>query len=446
LSHVFLSYVHDDSADVDRLVRDLAGYGIDVWLDRNEIEPGRPWKDAIRHAIQEGNFFVACFSAASASRDKSYMNEELAVAIEQFRQFRRDRIWFIPVLLTDSEVPDWPIRPGETLRDLQWVELFRDWEVGVGRIATVVAPEAVFAGYVMPELDEAGWEGLLRSIARDRCLLVLGPGINSGLASRDADVASALAAKHDLITDSKDLPGVLRFLSEYEGLQRAAKALAEVLAPSPEFDDPKEMHVALAELPLSLYLTTTYDTYMEEALRRRGRTPVEVTWSLTEHRWISAEDGSSGIEPNPATPWVVHLRGAVNRPDSLILSLGDQFRLLVALLYQRARGSEPRFLKFQEAFEAGTHVFLGHRLDDWTTQLVSEGLFASANRDSRLIWGTYDISPELLVPHANALPVRTHAYFSKFFDRLGFPIRNRIPIDQFVGELHTRWVEFTTPR
>lgn len=66
------------------------------------------------------------------------MNEEITLAIEELRQKPPDRSWFIPVLLSDCEIPDREIGPGETLRDLQWVHLFEDWEGGLEKIRKVI--------------------------------------------------------------------------------------------------------------------------------------------------------------------------------------------------------------------------------------------------------------------------------------------------------------------
>ncbi len=79
---VFVSYVREDQDVVDRLANELSAYGIKVWLDKTELKPGYRWKDAIREAISEGDFFIACFSDAYQRRLKSYMNEELTLAID----------------------------------------------------------------------------------------------------------------------------------------------------------------------------------------------------------------------------------------------------------------------------------------------------------------------------------------------------------------------------
>jgi TIR domain len=96
ISHVFISYVHDNSEVIQRLSASLEAHGVNVWLDRNDIKPGSLWKSANRDAIREGAFFIACFSREYHDRPKTYMNEELTLAIEELRQRPTDRAWFIP--------------------------------------------------------------------------------------------------------------------------------------------------------------------------------------------------------------------------------------------------------------------------------------------------------------------------------------------------------------
>jgi hypothetical protein len=105
MKHVFISYVHDNFALVERLCNALKSSGIRVWLDRDEIKPGMRWENAIREAIASGAYFIACFSKEFNSRSRSYMNEELTFAIEELRRRPTERVWFIPVILTDGGIP-----------------------------------------------------------------------------------------------------------------------------------------------------------------------------------------------------------------------------------------------------------------------------------------------------------------------------------------------------
>lgn len=142
MKHVFISYVRENQKQVQRLYDDLTKRGINVWLDRKEIKPGYRWKDAIREAIQEGDFFIACFSKEYQVRDRTYMNEELTLAIDLLRQSSIDRAWFIPVLLSESDIPARSIGGGETLLDIQWLPLYEDWNNGIKRILDVIKPSA----------------------------------------------------------------------------------------------------------------------------------------------------------------------------------------------------------------------------------------------------------------------------------------------------------------
>ena len=134
--HVFISYVRENQDQVDRLCQGLKKHGVNVWLDKHSIKPGARWKDAIRH----GDFFNACFSDEYTSKTKTYMNEELTLATEELRQYASYREWFIPVLLSECDVPARSIGAGETLLDINWVPLYEDWESGVQRIIEVIKP------------------------------------------------------------------------------------------------------------------------------------------------------------------------------------------------------------------------------------------------------------------------------------------------------------------
>lgn len=140
MSHVFISYVRENQKEVDRLCGELTNHGVNVWIDRNNISPGMRWRDAIQKAIEEGDFFIACFSKASGSKRSTHMNQELSLAVQVLAEYPTDRVWFIPVLLEECDVPARSIGGTETLLDIQWVSLHTDWDDGVQRILDVIQP------------------------------------------------------------------------------------------------------------------------------------------------------------------------------------------------------------------------------------------------------------------------------------------------------------------
>jgi hypothetical protein len=141
MPRVFISYIRENSKDVIRLVNALKAHQVDVWFDQTHLQPGDRWADVIRREIAQGDFFIACFSTEFSKRRKTFMHEEITQAIEQLRQRPVDQPWFIPVLLSDCEIPDRSIGVGETLRSIQWVTLYDDWDEGIRRIVAVIRPE-----------------------------------------------------------------------------------------------------------------------------------------------------------------------------------------------------------------------------------------------------------------------------------------------------------------
>jgi TIR domain len=123
--HAFLSYVREDTAQVNRLQQVLEDAAVRVWRDTADLWPGQDWRAQIRRAItSDALVFLVCFSQASVSRVTSYQNEELTLAIEQMRLRRPDDPWFIPIRFDDCQIPDREIGGGRTLSSIQRADLF----------------------------------------------------------------------------------------------------------------------------------------------------------------------------------------------------------------------------------------------------------------------------------------------------------------------------------
>jgi len=135
---VFVSYVQEDLALVEKLVLDLTNAGYDIWLDRSRLLPGRRWRSDIKRAIADADYFIACFSPGYW-KDQTFMNEELIVAIERFRLMPRNRTWFIPAVLAECELPDHAFGPNETIiDDMQYADFGKDWGEALRRVVAVL--------------------------------------------------------------------------------------------------------------------------------------------------------------------------------------------------------------------------------------------------------------------------------------------------------------------
>jgi WD40 repeat protein len=123
--HAFLSYVHEDAADVDYVERKLQAAGIPVWRDTANLWPGEDWRARIREAItRDALVFIACFSKRSVTRQRTYMNYELLLALDELRSRQPGDPWLIPVCFDDCPVPDYDLGGGRTLGGLHRANLY----------------------------------------------------------------------------------------------------------------------------------------------------------------------------------------------------------------------------------------------------------------------------------------------------------------------------------
>jgi len=144
MPHAFVSYVRDNTPEVERLVRDLRLAGVEVWFDRDALKAGGRWAEAIVAGIEAGGYFLACFSKEYASRERTYMDEELAVARAVLRQRSDGDAWLIPLLLNRCTPSDVGLAADPVIGAVHCVAMFPDWADGMRRILDTVSPERSF--------------------------------------------------------------------------------------------------------------------------------------------------------------------------------------------------------------------------------------------------------------------------------------------------------------
>ncbi len=128
---VFLAYAQEDAAAAQRLYDGFLGRGYDPWLDRQKLLPGQNWPRAIEQAIEVSEYFVACFSRRSTVK-RGWFQSELRYALDCAQRVPPEAIFLIPVRLEECRVP---LRIS---RDIQYVDLFPDWEQGFRRVVAAM--------------------------------------------------------------------------------------------------------------------------------------------------------------------------------------------------------------------------------------------------------------------------------------------------------------------
>lgn len=131
---VFIAYAREDADTAERLCDALEATGFMPWMDSRKLLPGQNWPRAIENAIENSDFFVACFSSASVNK-KGGFQAEIRYALDCARRMPLDEIFLVPVRLDLCRVP------GSIQREFQYVDLFPDWRQGIRRLVTTIERE-----------------------------------------------------------------------------------------------------------------------------------------------------------------------------------------------------------------------------------------------------------------------------------------------------------------
>jgi hypothetical protein len=132
---VFIAYVDEDVRTAKGLYQAFEAHGFRPWLDKKKLMPGQNWPRAIETAIQTSDFFVACFSRRSMSKRGTF-HSELRYALLCADKIPLDEIFFIPLRLDECTVPR------RIAKQVQYVDLFPNWEAGLDRVIAVMKKQA----------------------------------------------------------------------------------------------------------------------------------------------------------------------------------------------------------------------------------------------------------------------------------------------------------------
>lgn len=294
----------------------------------------------------------------------------------------------------------------------------------------------------MPKmLGEKDWDLLLRRIKNGKCTPFLGSGTCSENISVSSRIANEWAEEYDYpMEDSDDLTRVAQFVAVTEEDEMFPRdeicneitKLSEEVTPT-YFETPDEIHGVLADLPLPVYITTTYDDLMVRALKSRNKEPIQEICRWNEYL-VQRKPTSSDFDPTPEKPLVFHLHGYYKKPESLVLTEDDYLDFLVAISMEQNL-LPPRI---QEAFTGTSLLLLGYKITDWDFRVLSRILAGYLGRSI----GRKHISVQLVpgnVPDTQRENVQK--YLDRYFENLRIQVYWH-DCHEFAAELKTRWEAF----
>jgi hypothetical protein len=157
---------------------------------------------------------------------------------------------------------------------------------------------------------------LFHLLAQGRLALFIGtdvPQAATGLPSR-ADLARLLAGRLGITGPPPPWPEVAAQYEANASRNTLILWLQDQLAPTDHRPGP--VYHLLAQLPITTFITTTYDTWLHESLEKAGRRP---------NLPVVGADSLGFLDPD--RPTVVKLFGVYDRPVSLVLTAADLRRL-----------------------------------------------------------------------------------------------------------------------
>jgi hypothetical protein len=470
---VFISYAHEDSLHADRLYNNLKQANLLPWRDKDAIKAGLNWKIAIRKAIKNSRYFIPLFSSKSVGKI-GYIQKEFKYALDIFDTFPESQIYLIPARLDDCQIPY------EKLEDIQYVDMFPDWDEGVKKIFEAMGVEIKprkeskddEADWRMG-LSDKDWKDLLTSICKKKCIPFIGQGAYL-LQGKDGKTSVPLAkdiidkwrekyrypledlyalARVYTLEDSYQLARLAQFL-EIETVDvdemYPKSMLSEMLKQLDISNFPSQTKMSydtLANLDLPIYMTTNYDQFLERTLSESPKKKAEsdfCKWSDQLIKYVSAADITSVFDegqykPSQERPLVYHINGDMNIPESMVLTEKDHFEFVINLNKNDEKDMLPSVIRTELA--TSSLLFIGYVLEDINFRAIFQGILSFLSSIDKK-YRKFSVAIQLPPAISNKGQAKMQKYLEQY-------TRNMFDVHifwgstcDFITELDKRWKEF----
>lgn len=246
-------------------------------------------------------------------------------------------------------------------------------------------------------------------------------------------------------------------LSKEELAELGTKSLSEVIDQLKWYEavralNENEPYHLLAEMPIGLYITTNFDSFMYTALRQD-----KPNARREQPRWVQTDVGSPQyvLPYGKDNPVVFHLNGYDVNSDHIVLSEDDFMAHLVGLAHGDQIGLLPTNLL--TALARNSLIFVGFKLDDWEFRVILQGLLRgikhTGDNSVRHVGVQLDVDSQLeLVEVADGNTVQqedqakqikktAQSYLEKYLSKFQIDVYWG-EAQQFVADLHDHWTVY----
>jgi TIR domain/SIR2-like domain len=181
---------------------------------------------------------------------------------------------------------------------------------------------------------------------------------------------------------------------------------------------PHDVHVVLAGMPCSVYVTAQPANLLAEALRLRGRDPVvEICpWRPDVYDWPpSIWEREPGFRPDESRPLVFHVFGNLDVPESIVLTEDDYLDFLTSV------GENPQLipLAVRDALADSALLLLGFRLDEWDVRVLLRSLVGQ--QGSRRLRKYRHVAAQIELSDEVSSPAGARRFLERYFSTFRQP-------------------------
>jgi hypothetical protein len=213
---------------------------------------------------------------------------------------------------------------------------------------------------------EKDWSTLLWSLQRRNCILLLGPELAAeGLPGTSQTLTGELARRltRDLeppMSEKADLPRVAQQYRAQIGRNDLEEEVVRFYAEHE--DSPSEIHQAIAALPFYFIISSCHDSLLQRALERASKAPCAERYNYQGDKEDNVTMGTVD------RPLIYHLYGAIQEPESLVLSENDLLDFLVAVVSKNP--PLPNNIRSELQKRGRSFLFLGFGIRHWYLRIL----------------------------------------------------------------------------
>lgn len=227
-------------------------------------------------------------------------------------------------------------------------------------------------------MTDREWKRLLRGIQNQRCVLILGPKLG-GIPTEEEwnPITEAFAAylSEELKVEAiefdsnhrSELSYIAQLFLNVEGVKRIdledeAKDFYEQ-----ETKTIPPLFLQLAQLPISLVINTNFDNFMARAFNQVGKLCQSGFYNFKRQANFDIPPEAVNVQH----PLVYNLYGALEKPESLVITADDQVEFIRNVI--KSDPGIPNTI-LQQFDQSKSYLFLGFNLENWQLRLLLESL------------------------------------------------------------------------